>query len=434
MSDKAADGSPGSEGSQGEVAELVASQPALPSAAAGTEYQSQGGRTPSYARSRSPSLPHESSSDSPQHDTPSPIQVQPQRLPVMAQIPQRPAGFTPADETAPMRAELVTYVTEVNTYITRVMAIYDFLSVPTQDRPAEPQLAVAQNVAAAATIWRIAARAAAAVNQFEAHLLAFRLQEAQNNLAAAPQAAPAAAAPQMQRHAKTSTPSKYSGKRGDQAATFMTGCLNYWQMEARHFDDKNHFIRWVLQLVEGDAGTWAHRQLARMETEQVGGRITAHELRRIMPFFEMFMTHFGDEGLAERDCQRWANGIKQKGKVVTYFQEVKEVMIQLQYDRDSMQTLDQVFTGLKPHNRMHFIGRRWASFNEMKSAVILYDAGHWAIHSSDRGSTPGTITTQPRDPSSQYTRGKSLTPQTAGVSKVMGRKLTDKEWEDCKVN
>ena len=41
----------------------------------------------------------------------------------------------------------------------------------------------------------------------------------------------------------------------------------------------------------------------------------------------MFNTHFGDEGLAERDRQRWANGIKQKGKAVMYFQEVEEVMI-----------------------------------------------------------------------------------------------------------
>ena len=151
----------------------------------------------------------------------------------------------------------------------------------------------------------------------------------------------------------------------------------------------------------------------------------------------MFNTHFGDEGLAERDCQRWANGIKQKGKAVTYFQEVEEVMIRLSYDHDSLQTLDQVFTGLKVHNRTHFIGRRWASFNEMKSAVILYNAGHWAIHSSDWGATPGTThttTTRSRDQSGQYTRGKSTTPQTAGVSRVFGCKLTDTEWKDCKDN
>ena len=215
---------------------------------------------------------------------------------------------------------------------------------------------------------------------------------------------------------------------------FTTTCFNYWQMEQQHFDDKNHFIWWVLQLVEGDAGPWAHRQLTRMEQEQVGGRVISRELRRIEPFFAMFNTHFGDEGLAERDHQRWVNGIKQKGKAVTYFQEVKEVMIWLGYDCASLQTLDQVFTGLKAHNRTHFIGRRWASFNKMKSAVILYDAGHWAIHSTDWGSTPGMTMTRPWDLSSQYTRGKSLTPQMAGVSKIMGRKLTDSEWKDCKEN
>ena len=172
-----------------------------------------------------------------------------------------------------------------------------------------------------------------------------------------------------------------------------------------------------------------------MEDERAAsGRVTSRELRRVEVFFQMFNTHFGDEGLAERDRQRWANGIKQKGKAVTYFQEVEEVMIRLSYERNSLQTLDQVFTGLKAHNRTHFIGRRWTSFNEMKSAVILYDAGHWAIHSSDRGSTPGMTTTRPQDPSGQYTRGKSLTPQTAGVSKIMGRKLTDSEWKDCKEN
>ena len=119
----------------------------------------------------------------------------------------------------------------------------------------------------------------AAVSIFEAHMLAFRLQEVQNNLAAAPAAAaPAAAAPANPRRAKTSIPSKYNGKRGDPAATFTTACFNYWQMEQQHFDDKNHFIQWVLQLVEGEAGSWAHRQLMRMEQEQVGGRVVSREL------------------------------------------------------------------------------------------------------------------------------------------------------------
>ena len=31
-------------------------------------------------------------------------------------------------------------------------------------------------------------------------------------------------------------------------------------------------------------------------------------------------------------------------------------------------------------------------------------------------------------------RSKSLTPHTAGVSKIMGRRLTDMEWKDCKDN
>ena len=101
MSNEEADGS---NESQGEVAELVASEPPSPSGQ-GTKYQSQGGATPSYARSRSPALSeqHESSLDSlpPRPGAPSPIQVHPQRLPAMAQIPQTPGAFTPADEAAP---------------------------------------------------------------------------------------------------------------------------------------------------------------------------------------------------------------------------------------------------------------------------------------------------------------------------------------------
>ena len=242
MSKEAEERSPRSTESQGEVAELVASEPPLPSGQ-GTEYQSQGSATPSYARSSSPSLPthHESSLSSPRQDTLSPIQVHPQRPPPMAQIPQPPVAFAPADENTPTRAELVTYVTEVNAYITRVMTIYDFLNAPAAARPAEPQIAVAQNVTAVATIWRIAARAAATINRFEAHLLAVRLQEAHDNLAAV-LAAPAPAAQPNVRRAKTSVPSKYSGKRGDPAATFMTTCFNYWQMEQQHFDSENHFI------------------------------------------------------------------------------------------------------------------------------------------------------------------------------------------------
>ena len=276
MSNEEADGS---SKYQGEVAELVASEPPSPSGQ-GTEYQSQGGATPSYARSENPSLSeqHESSSDSlpPRPGAPSPIQVHPQRPPAMVQLPQRPAVFTPADEAAPTRAELVTFVTEVNAYITRVTTLYDYLQVPAADRPADPGIAVAQNVANAATIWRIAAQATAAVNVFEAHILAFRLQEAHNIAAAALAAIPPAPAAPAPRCAKTSVPSKYQGKRGDPAATFMTACFNYWQMEQQHFDNENHYIRWVLQLLEGDAGPWAHRQLTRMEDERVAtGRITS---------------------------------------------------------------------------------------------------------------------------------------------------------------
>jgi len=184
---------------------------------------------------------------------------------------------------------------------------------------------------------------------------------------------------------KTPLPTKFDGKKGDPAFTFMAACNNYCIMKPNAFPNNLVFIRWALQQMEDKAGPWKVRQMMQMDEELDDQQRPPKELRKWTCFTEYFLIQFGDPGLVEQARVKWKNELNQKGKAVDYFEEIESLLLQLNYTRDSQMTLDQIITGLKPHIHTHFIGKEWRTLNNMKKEVVPYDAAHWEINSRVSG-------------------------------------------------
>ncbi len=135
---------------------------------------------------------------------------------------------------------------------------------------------------------------------------------------------------------------------------------------------------------------------------------------------------------------KWKGGLNQRGKAVDYFEEIETVLLRLNYERDSEQTLDQIVAGLKPHIRTHFIGKEWKSLNSMKKEVVPYDAAFWEINTRATGEKTWTFTSSSKATSSTQERGKSQTPQIKAEVSKTGRTqrqfLPEDKFEYCKKN
>ncbi len=191
--------------------------------------------------------------------------------------------------------------------------------------------------------------------------------------------------------------------------------------------------------MEEKAGPWKVRQMMRMDEETDDQGNPPQELSDWKEFAEYFLTQFGDPGLIEQAKIKWKGGLNQRGKAVDYFEEIETVLLCLNYERDSEQTLDQIVAGLKPHIRTHFIGKEWKSLNTMKKEVVPYDAAFWEINTRATGEKTQTFASLSKATSSTtHEQGKSQTPQIkAEVSKMGGtqrRFLPEDEFEYCKKN
>ena len=132
-------------------------------------------------------------------------------------------------------------------------------------------------------------------------------------------------------HLKTPLPSKYDGKKGDNAVTFLAACNNYKIMQRDQFQNDRMLIRWALQQMEEGAGPWAVRQMQRIDTETNDFRDPPAELSTWTKFGEYFLTQFDDPGQVERAKVKWKEGMRQKGKAVDYFEEIETLLIRLKY-------------------------------------------------------------------------------------------------------
>ena len=352
-------------------------------------------------------------------------------------IPVKPT-FQPLDQDSPTRDELVTYAAQVDTFRLGIRFTLSFLLVDKATWPPGPDTTISTNLTQVYAIWRKANEIGEATARIESFLKDAQIsitqcekeQLCQNSVGVTPSPS---------NGIKTPMPSKFSGKKGDPAFTFIAACNNYRVMKPGAFPTDAMCVRWALQQMEDKAGPWSNRQLKRMDEELDDQGRPPKELRKWKDFGEFFLTQYGDPSLVEKARVKWKNGLSQTGKAVDYFEEVEATILRLNYPRDSEMTMDQVIAGLKTHIRTHFIGKSWATLNEMKAEVIPYDAAHWEINSikssNERARTQASSGSK-SGPTQE--RGKSQTPYIkTEVSKVSGsqrRFLPQEEFDYCKKN
>jgi len=342
--------------------------------------------------------------------------------------------FRPAVADTPTRQELVDFTTSVDRYIHGQKFILNFLNIDEVDWPVDPVLTVPAAVRSEGTIWRMAAQLGDAMTQFEKEVADAKIASARQETTTvrAQSSVPPAAQPSRNR-LKTPMPSRYDGKKGDPAWTFLVACNNYRIMEPGVFQTEEMLVRWALQQTEDKAGQWAVRQMRRMDMELDDQGRPPKELRKWKNFGEFFLTQFGDPGLVEKAKQKWKAGISQGGKAVDYFEEIESLLLRLNYPRDAEMVLDQVKAGLKSHIRTQFMRKEWLTLNEMKEEVIPYDSAYWEINLS-RASSEKTKTSSGSKAAPQE-QSKSQTPNIKTETAKTGIKLLPQEdFEYCKKN
>ena len=342
--------------------------------------------------------------------------------------------FDPQNADRPTGDELTAYMGAVERHIDRMEFLLDFLGDSRDDRPPKPSsVATGQTPMA---IWRCAQAISEEMALYEKYVDSIKIQTAQIENQGLRQAS-AVIQPQSGGGSfKTPLPTKYEGKKGDSADTFLVACNNYRVMRPNAFIDEAQFIRWTLQQMEGNAGPWKIRQVRRMDTELDDQGNPPPELRRWEDFAKFFLIQFGDPGLVEKARVKWKDGLDQTGKAVDYFEEIESLLLRLDYPRDSQMTLDQVIAGLKPHIRTHFIGKTWTSLNDMKAEVVPYDSAFWEIN-KNRTTANKTQASTSRATTTQQGKERTPTPIKVETSKVGGtnrRFLPQDEFEQCKKN
>jgi hypothetical protein len=347
-----------------------------------------------------------------------------------SQLPQKPV-FQAVDGDAPTRAELVQHANEVRTYVGNQKFLLGYLGVTPDNMPPDPVTVIPSALSRPITILRMVMDMDQRVAAFEAMIASIQLETARMETVTA--RAASSAPPQQSRHRlKTPMPTRYNGKKGDPAFTFIAACNNYKTMEPDSFQTQTVLVRWCLQQLEDKAGQWAIRQMMRMDEELDGQGRPPKELRKWKEFCEFFLTQFGDPGLIERAKQKWKTGMTQTGKAVDYFEEVEAVLIRLNYPRNAEIVLDQVKMGLKSHIRTQFIGRDWNSLNEMKAEIIPYDSAYWEINVRASGEKTKTSSGSKAAPSQKKQNHQRR------LSRLRMRRLEQKdilpqeEFDECK--
>src|SRR5258706_15789610 len=355
--------------------------------------------------------------------------------------PQPPMASRPTfittDDARPTVAELAAYQVTVEQAVGQITFLLDYLGDDRNQQPPRPSTTAADG--RPGTIWKAAHDIGVEFGRWEHHLARIKLEKAQNEAMVTRQMSMSVQPQGAGGSFKTPLPNTYDGKTGDPAFTFIAACNNYRIMKPNAFPNDMVFIRWALQQMEGKAGQWKVRQMMRMDEQTDDQGNPPRELADWKEFAQYFLTQYGDLGLIEQAKVKWKGGINQRVKAVDYFEEIETVLLRLNYQRDSQQTLDQILAGLKQHIRTHFIGKEWKSLNDMKKEVVPYDAAFWEINTRATGEKTRTYASSSKATSSTtHERGKSQTPQIkAEVSKTGGtqrRFLPEDKFEYCKKN
>jgi hypothetical protein len=162
------------------------------------------------------------------------------------------------DEADPDRAEIIAFCTSIEPWHTSIIATMTILNPNwggALPLPGEP----AHNAGAAARIARLTELRQVVYTMFPHYAAAYATFA--NALAAgnAPQVPPPPPPAATPRPPKTPAPEKFTGRSSADACHFLQQCENY--ADICPFASTCQEIRWILNLLEGDARSWRDKQL-----------------------------------------------------------------------------------------------------------------------------------------------------------------------------
>ena len=244
-------------------------------------------------------------------------------------------------------------------------------------------------------------------------------------IAAGNQPGPAVAAPHP-RPPKTALPEKFAGKSTAVARYFLQQCENYAAICP--FASPDQEIRWMLQLLEGDASHWANEQQA--QYQQVPP--PAHLGDRVL-FVDEFKARWTDPFESEKALDRILKGhITQRTSVKIYNDQFNEALSLTTQTGTDAAILRSYETGLKPTVRnaaaVALIANPNINFHDRQMLMVRLDETlmqtraqtnptsqrrYVSTSPTSAPSIPGTATPAPSTPTStpikveiarQYTR------------------------------
>ena len=174
--------------------------------------------------------------------------------------PLRPT-FRPLDQDSPTRDELADYTAQVDTFWVGIRFMLTFLQVDEATWPPGPETEILPALMQDYAIWRRASEISEATACMESFLKDAQINTTQQEKEQLCQNS-VGTTPGQSSSIKTPMPSKYNGKKGDPAFTFIAACNNYRVMKPGAFPTNAMCVRWALQQMEDKAGLWSIRQMS----------------------------------------------------------------------------------------------------------------------------------------------------------------------------
>ena len=283
------------------------------------------------------------------------------------------------DETDPDRNEIVAFRTAVEKWRSSVLANLTVLNPNYGKAPPLPNNP-ADNADAAARITHLQELRQVATALFPIYAAAyaqFAVALAAGNPPPTPPPAP------VPRPPKTKLPNVFTGKSSTAARQFLRQCTNYAVISP--FADPEQQIRWVLQLLKGEAAPWRDQQLNMLKANPPPAHLLTWDA-----FCDEFEARWTDPHEAEKALDMIMNGTIQQRTSVKIYNDQSNAALRL----TSMTGANVVVTraykmGLKPAVRIAAIAPLLAdpnmTFHKKQALMVHIDETLMQIRSSNRG-------------------------------------------------
>ena len=341
------------------------------------------------------------------------------------QPPPTPVLASPDD---PTRAEVVAYralVSQWNTNVLNLLTICNPQHGYAVPYPNDPQV----NADQAARVARLQELRQYVNGLFPIYAAGYAaLAQA---IAAGNQPGPAVAAHQP-RPPKTALPERFAGKSTAAARYFLQQCENYAAICP--FASPDQEIRWMLQLLEGDASHWANEQQTQYQLVPPPAHLTDQTL-----FVEEFKARWTNPFESEKSLDKILKGhITQRTSVKTYNDQFNEALSLTTQTGTDAAILRSYETGLKPtvrnaaavalisnpninfHDRQMLMVRLDETLMQTRTQVNLTSQRRYVSTTPVAPSAPSTLASNPSTP--------TPTPIKAEVARQFTR-LTPEERE-----